>query len=106
MPGCPPERVTLLMTLAIAALLAWDARRLRGLWSSAASPPAAAPDVDERLWGSCGAAILAYYGAVCALSGGVYRPRGAELDNPLFYSLPLLLVFPAVTYLLERRARR
>lgn len=98
--------VVTLMLGGMFGLIFWDWPRWRRLWRPEASLPAASPLIDTRLWGRCGIAIFVFYVSVVAISGGVYRPRGVEWDNPSFYVLPALTLFPLVTYLIERRARR
>ncbi|MEM9492332.1 MAG: hypothetical protein AAGC55_24510 [Myxococcota bacterium] len=109
--GLPTRTVVTLMLIGSVALLIWDSARLRGLAVSDQSEtklvvPALAPVIDMRLWQHCGTAILVLYFTVSWLSGGVYRPRGIELDNPAFYILPALPLFPVVTYLVDRRRLR
>lgn len=89
-----------LMWLGTVALVLWDLDRWRGLARAEASDA-----VDLRLWTMCGAAILLLYFAVTAISGGVYRPRGVELDNPAFWILPLIALFPIVALVIEQRRR-
>jgi uncharacterized membrane protein YphA (DoxX/SURF4 family) len=103
--------MTSLMLLGTAGLLAWDYDRWRGLIEATplrrpgnAAP--ASPPVDLSLWQRCGAGILVLYLAICAYSGGIYRPKGADLDNPAFYTLPLIALFPVVTFAVERHRRR
>lgn len=89
-----------LMWLGAGALVVWDLDRWRG--AVAADQTGA---VDLRLWQLCGAAILALYLAVAAANGGVYRPRGVELDNPAFWLLPLIALFPIAALVIEHRRR-
>lgn len=89
-----------LMWLGTAALVVWDLDRWRGVMGAEVTDA-----VDLRLWRGCGAAILALYVAVCAASGGVYRPRGVELDNPAFWLLPLIALFPIAALVIEQRRR-
>lgn len=109
--GVPTRTVVTLMWLGTVALLAWDVDRWRGLFVSRASHhtvavDADAPVIDHRVWQWCGAAILVLYFTVCAISGGIYRPRGVELDNPAFYILPTLPVLPIVAFIVDRRRHR
>ncbi len=109
--GVPTRTVVTLMLLGTLALLAWDRDRLRGIFvsdqrESTIRVEPLEPVIDMTLWQRCGAAILVLYFAVSAFSGGVYRPRGIELDNPAFYILPLLPLFPLVTFIVDRRRWR
>lgn len=102
----PTAIVATLMWLGTTALVVWDYDR----WRSVIHPdaPAAAPGelpIDLRLWRWCGAGILALYGAICLVSGGIYRPRGMDLHNPAFYMFPLIALFPIVTIAIEQRRR-
>jgi uncharacterized membrane protein YphA (DoxX/SURF4 family) len=104
-----------LMLLGIVGLLVWDFHKWRGVFASdeRASDvhfPALSAVVDLGLWQRCGLAILTLYLAVCALTGGIYRPKGVELDTPSFYVFPALLLIPIVTFAVDqaryRRSRR
>ena len=55
--------------------------------------------------GGCGWAIVIVYLGTALLRGGVYRPRGIELDEPAFYVLPAVLLMPIVTFVIEQRRR-
>jgi uncharacterized membrane protein YphA (DoxX/SURF4 family) len=109
--GIPTVTVVTLMTLGVLGLLLWEMDRWRALFCAEgeafeiSSPPL--PElVDRRLWGRCGVAIAAVYGVVTLSQGGVYRPRGVELDNPAFYLLPAIVLFPIVTWLIDRTRYR
>ncbi|MCG8417841.1 MAG: hypothetical protein MJE77_07850 [Proteobacteria bacterium] len=109
--GVPTRTVVTLMLLGTVALFVWDRDRWRGILVSdrcetTIRVAAQAPVIDIKLWQRCGAAILVLYSAVSWFSGGVYRPRGIELDNPAFYILPLLPLFPLVTFFIDRRRHR
>lgn len=95
----PTATVATLMLAGTAALVAWDAVA----WRRPAGQ--AAPPIDDRIWGACGAAILALYGVACALGGGVYRPRGVALDEPGFYILPVIAALPVLAWRIEARRR-
>ncbi len=105
--GIPTVTVVTLMTFGVIGLLLWEADRWRGIFASEESSleikilaiPAL---VDRKLWSRCGAAIILVYVAVSLSQGGVYRPRGVELHNPAFYLLPLIVLFPIVTWLIDR----
>lgn len=107
----PTAIVATLMLLGTVALVVWDYPKWRGVLArddrALVLPPIelAAP-IDLRLWQWCGAAVLAVYGAVCALQGGIYRPRGVELDNPAFYLFPAIGVIPVLTFVIDQRRQR
>jgi uncharacterized membrane protein YphA (DoxX/SURF4 family) len=103
--------VVTLMFLSNVALLLWDVAKWRPLFASgeqgsellrAPLPPV----VDLGLWRACGLAIVVLYLGVTAFSGGIYRPRGVELDNPAFFLFPVLAAFPVVTWLVDRARYR
>jgi hypothetical protein len=50
--------------------------------------------------------MVLVYVAVTLSQGGVYRPRGVELDNPAFYLLPVMVLFPIATWLVDRARYR
>lgn len=101
----PTAIVASAMWLATASLLLWDAPRLMHL--AAASPAGAgdAPLIDLGVWRACGIGIMALYFAACVAHGGVYRPRGAAWDDPIFYVLPAIALLPVATWLIERARR-
>lgn len=108
----PTATVATLMWLGTVGLVVWDLDKWRGVLVRDDRPhelrvaPIEAP-IDLRLWGWCGAAILALYLGTALVRGGVYRPRGIELDEPAFYVLPAVLLLPIVTLVIDqRRARR
>jgi uncharacterized membrane protein YphA (DoxX/SURF4 family) len=99
-----------LMLLGTITLVLWDHDKWRGVLDADFTKPRqnakhAKPPVDVALWQRCGIAILATYFAICAYAGGVYRPRGLELDNPAFYVLPLIALFPVATLVIEQLRR-
>ncbi len=105
--GIPTLVTVTLMTMGILGLLAWDCQKLRGLvvpegseGRIVATPVQAT--IHPTLWARCGWAVLGTYALATLLNGGVYRPRGFEPDNPAFYLLPLVTVYPVVTWLLDR----
>jgi len=108
----PTAIVASLMWLGIVALLVWDFEALAPLLRRAdttAPPPAenATPTlIDLSVWRRCGAGILTVYGASCLFFGGVYRPKGVDLNEPAFYVLPLILLLPAITLAWEQRRRK
>jgi len=105
----PTATVTTLMLAGVLALIAWDLDRwLPILDPRAAAPPpepTTPPPIDPALWRACGAGILVFYGLTCLAYGGVYRPKGLDLAEPAFYVLPLIALFPVVTWVVERRRR-
>jgi uncharacterized membrane protein YphA (DoxX/SURF4 family) len=108
----PTATVATLMWLGTVGLVVWDLDKWRGVLARDDRPhevrvaPIEAP-IDLRLWAWCGAAILALYLGTALIRGGVYRPRGIELDQPAFYVLPAVLLLPIVTLVIDqRRARR
>lgn len=105
--GTPTLITVTLMALGTLGLLIWDHDK----WQSLLVPEGGtlrleiAPSphrVDYQLWSLCGWAVLATYVIATALNGGVYRPRTVELTNPAFYLLPLITVFPLVTWMIDR----
>lgn len=102
--------VVTLMWLGNVGLVLWDAHKWRPVFAPDGQPPpsapAGAPQVDERLYAVAGLAILAFYLAVCAVSGEIYRPRGVELHDPRFYVFPALVLFPVGAWLVDRRRHR
>lgn len=100
----PTSIVATLMWLGTLGLLVWDADRLRGILGQPVGPLRPSP-VPLRPWIVCGALVWALYICVCLAHGGIYRPRGLELDNPAFYVLPLIAVLPILTFIVSRRRR-
>jgi uncharacterized membrane protein YphA (DoxX/SURF4 family) len=99
-----------LMLCGCLLLVLWDYPRWKPLLGS---DPAALPIheseaalLDTRAWRLCGSAILFFYTGTCIYQGGVYRPMGVELDNPAFWVLPALILFPGITWLIEQRNRK
>ncbi len=106
----PTASVVTLMMLGLGWLLVWDSERFRVLFAAPGTEvhttvAADHPDVDRRLWGLCGMAIIALYVGNTLVTGNVYRPRGAEWSNPSFSVLVAIAVLPFVTYAIERRRR-
>ncbi len=104
----PTAIVTTWMLFGTLALIGWDIDRWLPLLRReevAPQPNAATQPIDLALWRSCGAGILVCYGIACLVTGGIYRPRGMDLNNPLFYVLVLIALAPIVTLLLEQRRR-
>jgi uncharacterized membrane protein YphA (DoxX/SURF4 family) len=100
-----------LMLLASVTLALWDFDKWRGIFRAdgVAPEPTRPPSsqlVDTTLWQRCGLSVLAVYLGICAYTGGIYRPRHVELDNPAFYVFPLLVAFPIATFALEQRRRK
>lgn len=105
----PTAIVATLMLAGTLALIVWDIDRwltvLRPGYIAPPSDTPTTPPIDLSLWRACGAGILAFYGLVCIVYGGVYRPKGMDLSNPAFYVLPPIMLFPIVTLLVEQRRR-
>lgn len=108
----PTATVATMMWLGIVGLLVWDIERWRALLApndrvcEVRVEPTPAP-IDMGLWTKCGIAILVIYFGSALAYGGVYRPRGLELDEPAFYVMPAILLMPLVTLVIDqRRARR
>lgn len=111
----PTATVVTLMFFGTLALVVWDVDRWLAIFRPGYAPPrpdTAAPAlidtslIDTPLWRACGAGILAFYGLSCLVYGGVYRPKGTDLGEPAFYALPIIALFPIVTWLVEERRRR
>jgi hypothetical protein len=58
------------------------------------------------VWAVAGLLVFVVYSVIVFLSGGVYRPRGVELDNPSFYVLPLLAAILVGSFIVEQRMRK
>jgi hypothetical protein len=108
----PTAAIATLMWLGTVGLVLWDLAKWRAVFArddarhELALEPIAAP-IDLRLWGRCGFAMLALYLGTALVRGGVYRPRGIELDEPAFYVLPAVMLLPLITFVIDqRRARR
>lgn len=106
----PTAAIATLMWLGTAGLVLWDVEKWRGIFARDDRPReiSIAPSetrVDLRLWGLCGFAMLALYLGSALVYGGVYRPRGLELDNPAFYVMPAVMLLPVVTFFLDRRGK-
>jgi uncharacterized membrane protein YphA (DoxX/SURF4 family) len=86
----PTAVVATLIFLGVVTLAAWDAR------------PGPTRVVIE-VWQACGVAILLLYLGACALTGEVYRPRGAEWRTPAYYALVAMPLLPLAAWLVERR---
>ncbi len=105
--GTPTLITVTLMTAGTLGLVLWDIEKWRGMLvpegRSLEHRIEAPPQVlDGVLWARCGAAVLVTYAIASLLHGGVYRPRGVELGNPAFYLLPLIALYPFVTWLIDR----
>ena len=104
----PTAIVVTSMFAGLVGLALWDIDRWRALLAEdgALRPARPAAPIDTVLWQRCGLAVLGAYLLVCAITGGVYRPRGASFDQPAFYLLVALPLFPLVTLVLDRRRTR
>ncbi len=104
----PTATVATLMWLGTVGLVIWDVDKWRGVLAREGTTVTASTEslpIDLKLWARCGWAIVIVYLGTALLRGGVYRPRGIELDEPAFYVLPAVLVMPIVTFVIERRRR-
>jgi uncharacterized membrane protein YphA (DoxX/SURF4 family) len=110
--GLPTAIVITLMLLGSLGLVLWDLPRWQLVFArddrpQAISVPPRNARVDMRLWQLCGVAIVTLYFATCAAMGGVYRPKGMEVTDPAFYVMPVILLLPIVTLVVEQlRLRR
>lgn len=105
----PTATVVTSMWLGTLLLVLWDGAKWRAVFlrdaERAADPRA--PAIDPRLWERCGVAVMCLYLAVCAVTGSVYRPRGAEWASPAFYVFPAMLLVVLATFVVDQaRARR
>jgi uncharacterized membrane protein YphA (DoxX/SURF4 family) len=91
----PTAAIATLLWLGTVGLVLWDLPKLRGLF--------VADDLPVRRWTICGIAMLALYLGSTLLRGGVYRPRGMEWSEPAFYVMPIVMLLPIVTLVLDRR---
>jgi len=102
----PTATVVTLMWLTTLALLTWDVDRWRALLRA----PGAKSEAREAkslplslgLWAGCGLTVTGLYLLVCAVTGEIYRPRGAEWSKPQFYVFPLMLALVVATWALDR----
>lgn len=104
----PTATIATLMWLGTIGLVLWDVDKWRSIVAREGSVVAASRDVlpiDLKLWGRCGWAIIVVYLGSSLLKGGVYRPRGIELDEPAFYVMPAVLLMPIITFVIEQRRR-
>jgi hypothetical protein len=114
----PTASVVTAMWLGTVFLVGWEIERWRPVFEAGQrldgarwGPRVAAGErVAARTWERAGLAIFGVYLALVALSGEVYRPRGLELHEPMFWALPALLVFVVGAFVVDvrwwrRRAR-
>lgn len=104
----PTASIATLMWLGTLGLVLWDFDKWRGIFARddrALEVPLApiAARIDHALWARCGLAILVVYLGSALLHGGVYRPRGIELGNPAFYVLPVVMLLPIITFIIDQR---
>lgn len=109
--GVPTLIVVHLMSLGLAALLLWDYRRWFAMVLSSGAAirvpvDPSEPRIATGLWEACGLSIASIYVATSLAYGGIYRPRGLELDEPAFYLLPALLLLPLLTFVADRRRQQ
>ena len=104
----PTAVIATLMLLGTIGLVLWDVAKWRGIFvrddraAEVQIAPITAP-IDLVLWARCGLAMFVVYLGTALVRGGVYRPRGIELDEPGFYVMPAMLLLPLVTFVLDRR---
>jgi uncharacterized membrane protein YphA (DoxX/SURF4 family) len=107
----PTATIATLMWLGTLGLVVWDLDKWRGIFVRDDRPhelhiaPIEAP-IDLGLWARCGAAIITLYLGTALIRGGVYRPRGIELDEPAFYVLPAVMLLPILTFVIDQRRSR
>ena len=104
----PTASIATLMLLGAIGLVMWDYEKWRSLFTrddrgAELAVQRITSRIDMRLWSWCGLAMLVIYFGSALAHGGVYRPRGIELDEPAFYVMPAMLLLPIVTYILDRR---
>ena len=103
----PTATVVTFLFAATAGLVLWDLQKWRTVFlqdqrgGEIRMKPSPA-SVDLNLWTGCGILITSLYLLVCALTGGVYRPMGAEFDSPAFYVFPLMLLAIAATFVIDQ----
>lgn len=105
----PTAVIATLMWLGTIGLLVWDLDKWKSIFAREGSAVMASrdpPPIDLHLWARCGWGIIVVYLGTALLRGGVYRPRGIELDEPAFYVMPAVLLMPLVTLVIEQRRRR
>ena len=97
-----------LIWLGTVGLVIWDLDKWRGIFArddrarDVHIPPIEAR-IDLALWARCGLGMFVIYLGSALLHGGVYRPRGIELDNPAFYVLPAVMLLPIITFIIDQR---
>lgn len=105
----PTATVVTLMLCATLGLLVWDLPKWRGALAADTAPLetrlAPAP-IDQRFWAMAGFLIVTPYLLVCAVTGEIYRPRGAAMARPEFLVFPLMLLMLGVALALDRRRAR
>jgi uncharacterized membrane protein YphA (DoxX/SURF4 family) len=110
--GVPTIVTATLMLCGTAGLLLWDLHKWRGIFASdrraagLALAPVPQEVIDAGLWQRAGLAVALSYFVSCLIQGGVYRPRGAEWNQPAFYVMPAIAVIPLVTWLIDRGRHR
>lgn len=107
----PTAVVATLMWLGTVGLVVWDLDKWRAVFAShdCAIDVRIEPittRIDMRLWTTCGIAMLAIYLGSALVRGGVYRPRGIELHDPAFYVMPVVMLLPLVTFIVDQRRNR
>jgi uncharacterized membrane protein YphA (DoxX/SURF4 family) len=107
----PTATVVTLMSLGLLLLLLWDIHKWKSLFSPDGAQinrtlPPVHPTIDMKLWTRCGWAILLFYFGTAAITGEVYRPKGADWSNPNFVVLQVILVLPLLTFVIDYRRSR
>ncbi|MDA0337828.1 MAG: hypothetical protein O2782_21890 [bacterium] len=107
----PTASVVTFMFAATLGLVLWDLQKWRTVFSQDQRGceirlEPSSSSVDPNLWTGCGVLVTSLYLVVCALTGGVYRPMGAEFDRPAFYVFPLMLLIVAATFIIDQMRYR
>lgn len=101
----PTASIATLMWLGTVGLVLWDIDKWRAVLTSdtRVDIEPITSRIDMTLWTRCGIAMLALYLGSAIVRGGVYRPRGMELDNPYFYVMPAVMLLPIMTFVIDQR---
>jgi uncharacterized membrane protein YphA (DoxX/SURF4 family) len=107
----PTASVVTLMSLGLLFLVLWDVTRWRLLFARGGTEvtiriPGPHPTVDMRLWIGCGVLILVLYLGSTLIAGEIYRPMGADWNNPSFIVLQVIMVLPLITFVVDYRRHR
>lgn len=101
----PTASIATLMWLGTVGLVLWDIDKWRAVFTSdtRVDIEPITSRIDMSLWTRCGVAMFALYLGSAIVRGGVYRPRGMELDNPYFYVMPAVMLLPIITFVIDQR---